>query len=134
MSGIPPGTYKHYSMNAPLPPKEQPPKQQLPKELLPKEQPPKEQPPEAAESLSYYERLNSILLMVMVGVDDMVKKRTLASEIKSRYLVLMNSRFNLNDTPEFIAAISTDVAALVENMLNRNGYDEDGNPWVPERL
>ena len=79
--------------------------------------PPEEQNIEADETGAERERMKSILLEVVMAVNDLVKKRTVASEIKSRIPEVVECQFNLNDSYEFRAAASTKTAVLVESLL-----------------
>ena len=77
------------------------------------------------------ERKKFILLQVKSRAYCLIKKRTVASEIKCKILDLLQFLFNRNDSIEFRAALSTDAVELVENWLRDTGY-QAGNP--PDKI
>ena len=98
-SGKPPNPSTHNPMNAQLPPE----KPHL----------------EVGETGSEGERKKSILLAVLVAVQDLVKLRTVTSEIEMSIQKVLECQFNPNDSPEFRAAVSTEAALLVRRLYWR---------------
>ena len=84
--------------------------------------PPEEQNIEAGETSAEGERMKSIMLVVMMAVHDLVEKKTLASEIKSRIREVLEGQFIPNDSNEFGSAVSTKTGVLVKSLLLTFGY------------
>ena len=72
-------------------------------------------------------RNKHILSVVRIAVNDLVKVRTVASEIESKIQGILEGWFNPNDSPEFRTEVSSLTAVLVKSLLLASGY-QAGNP------